>query len=161
MTTSQKSCPIFLAAFDTFCDPHSSIFSFVHELFPTKEHSFVVLVRYLFLNHIFFHALRLPYVFFCLLYSCRHVVSKDGKPVKRWARHQLADLVSFPVSHYLHVHAAPQVFHRFPKHRVVHQLVEVQFKIAFCLLAKLHVHPDVWLHPQLLIKLYHSVAFPV
>ena len=69
MTTLQKSCPIFLTAFGTFCDPHSSIFSFVHELFPTKERSFVVLVRYLFLNHIFFHALRLPYVFFCLLYS--------------------------------------------------------------------------------------------
>ena len=39
-------------------------FHFVHKLLPSKERFFVVLVRYLFLNHIFFHALRLPYVFF-------------------------------------------------------------------------------------------------
>ena len=88
-----------------------------------------------------------------------HVVSKDCESVKRWTRQQLAYLVSFPVSHYLHVHVVSQVFHRLTKHRVVHQLVEVSFKIAFRLLAKLRVHPDVWLHPRLSVKLYHSVNF--
>ena len=89
--------------------------------------------------------------------DAHHVISKDGKPVKRGARHQLADLVRFPVSHYLYVCAVPQVFHRLAKHQIVYQLAEVRFKIAFCLLAELRVHPDVWLHPGLLIKLYHSV----
>ena len=56
-------------------------------------------------------------------------LSKDG------LRQQLADLVIFPVSvsHYLHVNTVPQVFHRLTKHRVVHQLVEVRFKIDFSL----------------------------
>ena len=88
-----------------------------------------------------------------------HVVSKDCESVKRWTRQQFAYLVSFPVSHYLHVHAVSQVFHRLTKHRVVHQLVEVCSKIAFRLLAKLRVHPDVWLHPRLLTELYHSMHF--
>ena len=39
-------------------------FHLVHELLPLTERFFVVLVRYLLLNHIFFHALRLPYVVF-------------------------------------------------------------------------------------------------
>ena len=88
--------------------------------------------------------------------SC-HVGSKDSVPVVIGARHQLVDLVIFPSSDYLHIHAVLQILHCFAKHRVVHQLVEVCFKVTFCLLAKLCVHADVWLHPQLLIKLYHSV----
>ena len=40
------------------------VFHLVHELLPLTERFFVVLVGYLLLNHIFFHALRLPYVFF-------------------------------------------------------------------------------------------------
>ena len=66
-------------------------------------------------------------------------------------------ILSVSQSHYLYVHAVPQIFHRLPKHRVVHKLVEVRLKIAFRLLAELRVHPNVWLHPRLLIKLYHSV----
>ena len=40
-------------------------FHFVHELFPSKEHFFVVLVRYLFLNHIFFT----PFAFLPTLFT--------------------------------------------------------------------------------------------
>ena len=83
--------------------------------------------------------------------DARHVVSKDCESVKRWTRQQLSYLVGFPVSHYLHVHAVSQVLHCPAKHRVVHQLVEVCFKVTFRLLAKLRVHPDVWLHPRVLV----------
>ena len=48
----------------------------------------------------------------------------------------------FPVSHYLYICAVLQIFHRLTKHRTVHQLVEVRFKITFCLLVKLRVHTD-------------------
>ena len=59
------------------------------------------------------------------------------------------DLVAFRAPYNLHVHAVPQVFHRFAEHGVVHQLVEVGLEVAFRLLPELLVHPDVRLHPGL------------
>ena len=77
------------------------------------------------------------------------VVSKDIIPGERGAGHQPADLVSLN----LHIDTVFQVFHRFAAHRVVHQPVEVGLEVAFCLLPKLGVHPNVLLHPGLLVEL--------
>ena len=67
------------------------------------------------------------------------------------------DLVCLPRPHNLHVYVVVQVLHCFAERRVVHQLVKVRLEVAFGLLAKLRVHPDVRLHPGLLIELQNSM----
>ena len=62
----------------------------------------------------------------------------------RGACHQLSDLVFLPAPENFHIDAVSQVFHRFAKHRVVHQLVKVCFKLALHF-SKLCIHPDVQL----------------
>ena len=52
-----------------------------------------------------------------------------------------------------------QVYHSFAEHQVVHQLVEFFFELALHLFPELCVHPDIALHPWLLVKLKGSVDF--
>ena len=74
-----------------------------------------------------------------------HVVSKNGEPVKRGLD---TSLRIFSVSQSLTIFKSVRFLSfSIVEHRVVHYPLEVCFKIAFCLLAKFGVHPDVWFHP--------------
>ena len=71
--------------------------------------------------------------------------------------HQLLDLVGLPAPDNHHVDSVVQVFYHFAERRVVHQLVEVCFKVALRPIPELCVHPYVRLHPWLLVELEDSV----
>ena len=52
-----------------------------------------------------------------------------------------------------------QGFHCLAKDRIVHEFVEILFKVPAGLLVKLCVHPNVGLHPGDLVELQSSVDF--
>ena len=57
----------------------------------------------------------------------------------------------------LNVYTLAQVFHRLAEDRIVHELVEILFKVAGSLLAKLCVHLDIGLHSGALVEPQSSV----
>ena len=96
-------------------------------------------------------ALHLVVVKVVRLNSCKVIIKYVG-PCKGWADNKAPELVFLLFVHEFDVNALAEVFHRLPKYRVVHQLIEVFFEVLASLLSKLGVHSDVELHPGPLLK---------
>ena len=84
--------------------------------------------------------------------NSREVIIKDVGPCKGWAGNKAPELVFLVFAHEFDVSVLAEVFHRLPKYRVVHQLIEVVFEVRASLLSKLAVQPDVELLPWALLK---------
>ena len=61
--------------------------------------------------------------------NSRKVIIKDVGPCKGWAGNKASELVFLVFAHEFYVNALVEVFHRLPKYRVVHQLIEVFFEV--------------------------------